>query len=183
MKKILIVALCCLFLCGCDNKTSDQNNNSNQNNNNNNSQENNNQNNNNNQENNNSKQPEYKLDTPFTFDDLEITIGSEYSFDTIANQFSDYNGQSVVKVPITVKNLKDETHSLNMFYYSLFGSQGTELDEVSAYFDDTVDYAGDLRSGASYTKYLYFLYDGNGTYAIEFNNWSDKVELEFEITK
>ena len=36
--------------------------------------------------------------------------------------------------------------------------------------DDTVDYAGDLRSGASYTKYLYFLYDGNGTYAIEFNN-------------
>ena len=70
-----------------------------------------------------------------------------------------------------------------MFYYSLFGSQGTELDGVSAYFDDTVDYAGDLRSGASYTKYLYFLYDGNGTYAIEFNNWSDKVELEFEITK
>ena len=91
------------------------------------------------------------------------------------------DGSTVVKVPITVKNLSSETHSLNMFYYSIFGSKGRELDSVSSYFDDSVDFAGELRNGASYTKYLYFLYDGNGTYAIEFDNFSTKVIVEFNI--
>lgn len=126
----------------------------------------------------------YSLNETFKFDDLEITIGSNILYTTVSNRFSDYNGKEVVKIPVTVKNLKDETHSLNMFYYKVFGSQGTELDSISSYFDDDcIDYAGDLRSEASYTKYFYFLYDGNGTYAIEFDNWSNKIIVEFDINK
>ena len=140
---------------------------------------------NNNQQNNgtNSNKSVYGFDETFTFDDLEITIGSNYSFDVVDNQFSEYNGQTTVKLPITVKNLKDETHGLNMFYYNIYGSNGTKANSVSAYFDEDIDTAGDLRSGASYTKYLYFLYDGDGTYAIEFNNYSEKPTVEFEIKK
>ena len=89
----------------------------------------------------------------------------------------------MVKIPVTIKNLKDETHSLNMFYYKTFGSKGTQLDTLGYYFDNSVDEAGDLRSGASYTKYFYLLYDGNGTYAIEFDNWAKKITVEFEIKK
>ena len=123
------------------------------------------------------------LEETFTFDDLEITLGKNISFATINNQFSDYNGQTAVKLPITVKNLKDETHGLNMFFYSVYGSKGTEVDTPSAYFDDSIDFAGDLRTGASYTKYLYFMYDGNGTYAIEFDDWLSKRTVEFTINK
>lgn len=119
----------------------------------------------------------------FIFDDLEITIGSDIIFDTIKNQFSDNNGSTVVGVPITVKNLKEETHSLNMFYYDVFGSSGTEVDTVNSYFKDTLDFAGELRYNATYTKYTYFLYDGDGTYSIEFNNYSEKVLVEFQVNK
>lgn len=122
------------------------------------------------------------LNELFTFDDLELTLGN-VSFTSIKNSFSEDNGKTVVKVPITVKNVSSETHSLNMFYYHAFGSQGTQLDNESAYFDDSVDFAGDLRSGASYTKYLYFLYDGDGDYSIEFDDFETEVTVEFKVKK
>lgn len=126
----------------------------------------------------------YSFNDTFEFDDLEITIGSNYTFTTV--EYSDYYQKTIVKLPITVKNIKDETHSLNMFYYSIFGSAGTEVTNVWTYFDDSVESAEDLRTNASYTKYLYFIYDGNGTYAIEFYDyWNEKlVEIvEIEINK
>ena len=70
-----------------------------------------------------------------------------------------------------------------MFYYDVYGSQGTEVKSLNSYFDENIDDAGDLRSGASYTKYIYFLYDGNGKYDIEFDNWSEHKVVEFNITK
>lgn len=130
-----------------------------------------------------SKKKSYGLGETFTFDDLEITLGSDISFTTIKNDYSEYNGKDVIKLPITVKNLKDETHGLNMFYYKVYGSQGSKSNSVTSYFDDGVDEAGDLRSGASYTKYMYFIYDGNGKYAIEFDNWSTKITVEFDVNK
>ena len=126
-----------------------------------------------------------KLGDTFEFDDLEITLGKEITFTKIDNEYSEKNGKDVVKLPITVKNLKNETHSLNMFYYKIYGAGGTELDTVNTYFDDdNIDLAGDLRTGASYTKYIYFLYDADGTYAIEFSQFlSDKITIEFEVKK
>ena len=81
------------------------------------------------------------LEETFTFDDLEITLGSDVSFTKINNQFSDYNGQDVVKIPITVKNISGETHSLNMFYFSIYGANGTQLSTIASYFDDSIDFA------------------------------------------
>lgn len=130
-----------------------------------------------------SKKDHYSFNETFEFDDLEITIGNQYSFTTVSNQYSEHNQKSVVKLPITVKNISNDTHGLNMFYYNVYGSNGTETDTVSSYFDDNIDFAGDLRSGASYTKYLHFLYDGNGTYTIEFKNWTEKITVEFQIQK
>ena len=123
------------------------------------------------------------LGETFTFDDLEITIGKDIGFDTIDNEFSEDDGKTVVKIPVTVKNLKDETHSLNMFYYKAFGATGTEVGNMSAYFDESLDYAGELRKGASYTKHMYFLYDEDGKYALEFDDWTNKVTVEFNVEK
>lgn len=123
------------------------------------------------------------LGETFTFDDLEVTLGKDISFTKVKNEFSDDNGKDVIKIPITVKNLKSETHSLNMFYFKAFGANGTELNNESAYFDDSVDFAGELRNGASYTKYLYFLYDADGQYVIEFDDWSTKISVEFDVKK
>lgn len=126
---------------------------------------------------------EYGFNETFEFDGLEITIGSEYEFTTVNNRYSEYNNQVTIKLPITVKNISQETTGLNMFYYDVYGSQGTEVKSLNSYFDENIDDAGDLRSGASYTKYIYFLYEGNGKYDIEFDNWSEHKVVEFNITK
>jgi hypothetical protein len=126
----------------------------------------------------------YGFDDTFTFDDLEITFGSDYTFTTISNQYSDYYGKDIVRVPVTVTNKSTETHGLNMFHYNIYGTSGSKTNNVSTWFsDDSLDYAGDLRSGASYTKYIYFVYDADGTYVFEFDNYSEEVEVELEITK
>ena len=169
MKKLLLIALCCLCLFGCDSNTETPDNQNNDSTNQNNSSIN--------------EDSTCSVNKPFKFDDLEITISDKYSFDTIDNEFSEYDNQTVIKLPVTIKNLKDETHSLNMFYYSFFCSKGTELDSISSYFDDSVDFAGDLRQNALYDKYFYLLYDGDGTYTIEFDDWSNKISIDIEIKK
>jgi len=124
----------------------------------------------------------------FKFDDLQITIGRTIEWVVLENRFSKHNGANVAKIPITIKNLKKETHGLNMFYVNYFGSKGTQLDKISTYFmEDDVLWAGDMRSGATLRSYMHILYDGNGDYYVEFDNWSwsskNKVEVKITIKK
>lgn len=130
-----------------------------------------------------SQDGKYKLGEKFTFNDLEITLGTDVTVVTYSNKYSSYDGKSFVKVPITVKNLKSETHSLSSIWVKSFGSNGTEVESPGYIYDDDYESAGDLRSGASYTKYMYFLYDADGTYAIEFDDWSTQITVEFNVTK
>ena len=123
------------------------------------------------------------LGDTFTFDNLELTLDKTYSFVTLKNQFSEHNGASVIKIGVNVKNTSSEKHSLNMFYYEMFGSKGTELDNVSSYFDNNIDFAGDLKPGASYKTNFYLLYDGDGKYSIDFEKLFEEKSVEFEIKK
>lgn len=121
------------------------------------------------------------------FDDLEIVLGDSFELVTLENEFSDKNGTEVIKVPITVTNKKDDTHGLNMFYVSAYGSQGTKLDDISTYYmeEDVTWTAGSssLRSGASIETYIHFIYDGDGDYYLTFEDFSDKVEYKIPVSK
>lgn len=130
----------------------------------------------------------FTFGSTFVFNDLEITIGNaeDITWSTIDNQFSDKNGADVIVLPVTVKNLKDESHRLNMFYYKFYGSAGTEIKSVGTYFfDSDIGYAGDMRSGASITSAFHIVYDGDGDYYIEFNRSfaTKKIEVKLPITK
>ena len=124
------------------------------------------------------------LGDTFTFDGFEITLSEEVTYTTVPNQFSEHYGKDVIRVAATVKNNNDETDSLSSLDYKFFGTQGAELGSLTYYFDDSVGQAGELRTGGSYEAAFYLLYDGNGTYAIEFDDWFDeKVTVEFEISR
>ena len=124
------------------------------------------------------------LGSTIKFDGFELTFDTTYSFATIENQFSEHNGASVIKLGVNVKNVSNETKSLNMFFCKFFGANGIELDGVGAYFSgDDVLWAGDLRPGASYKKYFHILYDGNGKYSIDFDNYSQKKSVDFNVSK
>ena len=121
----------------------------------------------------------YTLGDTFKVDDLEITLGKDIKFSEVGNQFSDHYRKPAIGIPITVKNLGNETDSL--YSYTFYGSEGTQLDSIGYYFDDSIDKAGKLRPGASYSKYIYCLYDGDGNYAIELGY--EDVTVEFEVKK
>lgn len=127
----------------------------------------------------------YKLGDTFTFDNLKITLDKNYTFTTVTNSYSEYAGSSVIKLGVTIENVGTEKNHLGMFDYQLFGSKGTELKDVATYFydEDAVDYAGDLKPGASYKVYFYILYDGDGKYSIDFDNYEEEASVEFDIAK
>ena len=117
------------------------------------------------------------------FDNLKFEFG-DYSFVKISNQYSEYYGKNIVKLAVTITNLSNSAHSLNYFYSKIFGVEGTESPDLTFYFDDSVGQAGDLLPGKSYTKYFYFIYDGNGTYIILFDDmWFEQKTVEIEIVK
>ncbi len=130
-----------------------------------------------------SENSQYTFGSTFNFDGLQITIGTELEWTTVDNQFSDLNGSKVAKVPVIIKNISQETHGLNMFYFDMYSPRGSSLQSVSAYFDDSVDFAGDIRPGGVQNAYFYLLYDGDGDYYIEFDNYTSKVEVKLPIAQ
>ena len=118
----------------------------------------------------------------FEFDDLSITLGDGFFQTTIDNQFSDLDGETVIGVPATIANIGDEKKSLNMFAVSTYGSAGVEQDLIYTYFDDDLRMLGDMRPGASQEGALYFLYDGDGDYYIDFGFYSTDVEVVLPIS-
>lgn len=123
----------------------------------------------------------FKQGETFQFDDFELTVEKSYTKTKIDNMFSDNDGKTVIKVPVKVKNVSDETSHLSSFYITYFGSKGTEIDDVEYYFDDSIDDSKDFRPGAEAKKYIYLLYDGSGTYAVEFEYFSETKTVEIEV--
>ena len=128
------------------------------------------------------EEKELTLGSSFVFDELEITIGNSYTFTTLEDKFSDKNGSIIIKLPVTIKNLSSNTKNLNRFYYNFFGSKGLKLESVSNYFaeDNDIVSSVDMRSGASQEVYIHMLYDGDGDYYINFDNYNENRE-KFEI--
>lgn len=126
----------------------------------------------------------FSLGSEFKFDGFRIKLDKDYSIVTIQDRYDELYGNSVIKLGATIKNESGKTGSINMFYLKYFGSKGTSGNDAYDYFDDSVEYAGDLRDGASYRKYFYLLYDGNGKYGIDFDNWDDDaLTVEFDVAK
>lgn len=126
----------------------------------------------------------FKPGEEFAFDDLTLKVSPNYSFDIIDNEFSDDNGKTVVAIPITVTNNSNEAKTLNMYSYKGYGKEGVELSNPSAYFmEKSVDFGGNLQPGKSYTKNLYFIYDGDSTYKIEFGFYKTEASVSIDIVK
>lgn len=117
------------------------------------------------------------------FSGLELTFKG-YSFTEVGNKYSDYYGQTVVKIPVTVKNISNEPNALNYYYYTLFGSEGIESANVGYYFDDDMMGGGELLPEKSFTRYFHILYDGDGVYTLVFDDMLfEKKTVEIVVQK
>ena len=123
-------------------------------------------------------------DETTTFEVYKCAKGTEcHPADYVTKEEREKNGMTLVKLPITVKNLSNDENHLNMFYSNIYDPSDKKLTKQSTYFDDTIDYADDLKSGESYTKYYYFEYTTDGTYKVKFNNYTSKIDVNVAIKK
>lgn len=125
----------------------------------------------------------YDAGQRFRFNDLEVTVGTKYKFDTVKNEYSTYNGKTAIGIPVTVKNLKKEDQNLSVYFCTVNGPKGTMSTSVDMFFEDNFAYADKLKTGDYTTKYLYVLYEGDGKYTIEFNNYSEDITVELDVKK
>ena len=118
------------------------------------------------------------------FDGFEMTLGNNYQIVTDDRNSSSYYGQSVIKLPVTIKNVSASSDHLNMFYYDYIAPDGSTIDSLRNDFGssvDAIDYVH-VDSGSSKTQYLYILYKGKGKYKIEFSKSYPKEEKTIEFT-
>lgn len=119
----------------------------------------------------------------FVFDEFEMVISDSIEWTTLDNPYSELDGADIALIPVHIKNNSDETGNINMFYIKLYGSKGTELEDVAFYFDNILGYNGDLRPQAEADAYLAVVYDGDGDYYVEFDDIFNKCEVKLPISK
>ena len=120
-----------------------------------------------------------------TFDGFEITLGNNYEMITDEKTYSGHYGESVIKLPATIKNVSASGDHLNMFYYYYYAPDGEKIDSVRNDFGsaaDAIDYVH-VASGESKIQYFYILYKGDGKYKIDFKNTKEQKTIEFTIKK
>lgn len=119
------------------------------------------------------------------FDGFEITLGSNYQIITDTEDGSSHYGESVIKIPATIKNVSADGDHLNMFHYYYYAPNGTMIDSVRNDFGsryDAIDYVH-VDRGNSKIQYFYILYKGDGKYKIDFNHSNERKTIEFTIKK
>ena len=115
---------------------------------------------------------------------IEMTFGTNVYWGVVDNSWSDHYGATAFGIPITVRNISGATGGLNAFDFTFFGSDGLQLESVGSFFDYDMSWANNKRAGASQTGLLYFLYNGDGEYVIEFSagfGFGDSAEAVFDI--
>ena len=123
----------------------------------------------------------YALGSTFVFDDLEITFCEE---DNVSWTTIDANDSDVIIVPVTLKNLKDELHSLNRFDFAFYGPSESKLEPVhTSFLSDDIYYSGSIQAGESIDSLFHIPYDGDGDYSIVFENRNTTIEVSFPIVK
>lgn len=124
---------------------------------------------------------DYNLNEAFSFMGFQITIKDPKGIITIDKEMSADNGKKVIKVPVVVKNNNKDKDHLSMFYYKFYNAKNETLSSKGSYFNDSVDYAGDINPGEKYEKYFYIPYEGSGKYIVEFNNFSVKKKIVISV--
>ncbi len=108
---------------------------------------------------------------------ISLVPNAELKIDTLQHESAKHNGETVVGIPILVKNISNETSNLNEYKLTIYGSKGIELDKVHYYFEDGDRAFTNLRPGAEIDGYIYALYDGDGDYYITFDKLYSPVEI------
>ena len=120
------------------------------------------------------------------FNDLEIRVGKleDIKLIRVTDQQSEYFAKTVARVPITIKNLSGDPHSLELPYYSFYDPRGDALYDLSREYmdEDEANWTGDIQPGETREASFYILYDESGTYTIKLEKpGEDDIKIKIDL--
>ena len=124
---------------------------------------------------------EYQLNEKFVYDDLEISVGSDYTIVHLYDEFSLDYGKPILRIPLNVKNVGSKADKLSLSDVKVYTPTGTEAESYYSSFDDSIYHSGELLPNASYITYFYAGYTTNGTYIVSFGFWSEKTKVKLNV--
>ncbi len=113
---------------------------------------------------------DYAQNEALSFMNYELTFGDEEVID-----------KEIIKVPVSVKNIGEEEAHLSRFYYKFYDSSRTELNSAGSSYNDSLDYAENLKPGESYTKNIYFYKSSKTFYYVELNDTYNRYKVSIEL--
>ena len=130
-------------------------------------------------------QTQFSLGETFEFDGLAITIEDNFSWGEIDDSWSDLDGETYFYLPVTFTNIGEESNSLNLWDFTVFGSNEAALESIDWEVEgDDITNEPDVRPGVTVEGYLHILFDGDGEYLIEFDTWDeDDVHVIFNVSR
>ena len=116
--------------------------------------------------------------------DFEYAIDIEHLVETklTGTYISELEGSRVVGVPVTVTNVGTQSSSPDAWAIEVYGPDGMQQDDLANYMlDDSLMNVSGMRPGATTTAYVYLLDEGEGTYTIVFDDFSEQWEISVEL--
>ena len=124
---------------------------------------------------------EFVLGETLTVEGVEITIADIVSWGTVLNSWSDLQGEHYFYLPVTLRNVSDESKSFP-WDFDIFGPAGNALANVVWDIDEEdITRSGDVLPGASTMGNLHVLYVGDGDYVLQFKDWEFGDELRVTV--
>jgi len=117
------------------------------------------------------------------WDDLVIIFGSYFNWTTLHSPGHAADGATVISVPITIRNVRSDPRDLKLLHYVQYDPSGKSLAMVDPYFDNSISNTLILRSNNHINLRMYFLYEGDGTYLVDFSNDTGSLAVEIPIKR
>ncbi|MCL2841795.1 MAG: copper amine oxidase N-terminal domain-containing protein [Defluviitaleaceae bacterium] len=113
----------------------------------------------------------YTFGSVVNFDDLIIIFHDNIEWLTVDNRFNENHGSDVFRVPMSITNTRNTPHGLNMFFYTQFGIDGTQLRSINFAIGDTENtHTNQILPNVTLHAHMNFLYAGDGIYTVSLDS-------------
>ncbi len=130
-----------------------------------------------------------KITDNFELDGYKVNFTGKYDFVILDNQFSSYNGQTLLTVNVDIENLSNDFDSRGYSYCTLYcqasAPDGSGLSTLDAYLGDNGILGSKIYVGQTFNGNIAVPYVGDGEYRFEFKDIGDnrKYVYKIDVTK
>jgi hypothetical protein len=124
------------------------------------------------------------FDSPFIFDDFEITLSSDVASWLLRTPYVDFDGTYAFSIPISVTNIGESEIGLNFSHVFAFSPDGwnTAIVPENVNEETNIFTESSILPNSTIGGYIYIVYSEDGEYIVEFTDRiEESIELRFDF--